>query len=206
VLLVILVLVALAWIFLGSLEQTWENWRDARYPSAKPGSEQQRTSEEVKPKSAAITADVLDGGLGIGLIVYEDYHTLLDKTKDRGIEWSFTGEGNSLRLSAPGAKVYVSGKNITAYTLKFDEIFAEEHWDWWWEELARVGLTEKATSIDLTGQTTPQSRVSLFGTRSIRQNQGWATPAFELSFSQDRLYELHAGIKPGPGPEQPSTR
>lgn len=188
------------WFYSDSLQTLW-------FHTAKQEPKSHSTYKPPPAKSRkVITGDLLDAGLGIGLSVYQDYHILLDNTKDRGIEWSFTGEGNSLRLSAPGVTVYVDGKNITAYTLKFDEIWTEDHWNWWWDRLAQVGLTEKTTSLNVTGQSTQQARVSLYGTRSIHQNQGWATPAFELSFFQDRLDELHAGIKPGPGPDQPTTR
>jgi hypothetical protein len=192
------------WFYLNSLQTLWLRLR--RQESTSHTSTAVHRSEVSKTNKVALTGDVIDQGLGIGLVVYSDYHTLLDKTKDRGIEWSFTGEGNSLRLSAPGVTVYVDGKNITAYTLKFDEVFAEEHWSWWCKKLADAGFKEDSTSLQLTGQSAPQGRVSLYGTRSIHQNQGWATPAFELSFFQDRLDELHAGIRPGPGPDQPTTR
>jgi hypothetical protein len=153
-----------------------------------------------------ITGDMLDEGLSIGLSVYNDYHALLDKTKDHGIEWKFTAEGDTLRLSAPGVIVYVQGKDITAYTLKLDQIFAEEHWDWWQDELSAAGISDRTTSAQVSGQSSAQGKVSLYGSRSIHRKDGWATPAFELDFFQDKLSELHAGIRPGTGSEQPVTR
>ena len=204
-LLLLLIPIALAgWFYWESIEPIWYRLlgREATAPAAtKPTLKLPLR----KPEKVAITGDSLDAGLGIGGSVYQDYHTVLDKTKDRGIEWSFTGAGNALRISAPGVTLYADGTNITAYTLKFDAIWDEEHWDWWVDELAKAGLTEQTAPADVSAQGVNQTRLSLYGSRSIHQNKGWATPAFELSFFQGKLDELHAGIKPGPGPTEPAS-
>jgi hypothetical protein len=203
-LLVLLPIAAAGWFYWETIESAWHKIASQDRDAAVISDESPATPGSKAEKAPTITADSLDKGLGIGLSVYTDYHTLLEKTKGSGIEWEFTASGNALRLSAPGVKVYVEDMNITAYTLTFDEIWAADNWNWWQKDLARAGLSEKTTPQDVAAEGLPAERISLYGKRSIHQNDGWATPAYEVAFFQGKLDTLRAGIRPGPGPTEPA--
>jgi hypothetical protein len=198
-LLLIPLILVVMWFYYDSIQAEWfhlTGHEPRLHASLKPASLQLPIG---KPKAVVVNADTLDEGLGIGLRVYDDYHTLLDKTKDRGLEWKFAAAAKTLRMSAPGVTVYVENDLITAYTLKLGAIYAEPNWKWWQGDLKQAGLTENAKQEDVTGQATGGDRVSLYGSRTITMPSGWANPAYELDFEHGVLTEVHAGIRPCAG-------
>jgi len=186
----------LAVLVLGAAATVWlmRGWWVPRYREQLPPA----VTTVVPEPPADVDWSALESGFGFNLSILGSYLDLLSACQDKGPQWKASAGGEShLRLTAPGAKVYVQDGLIWAYELELGQVFTDEQWKNWRTPLREAGLTPDLTDTSLTGDsempvghTEHEHRSRL----SRRYQDGWAYPVFILHFQNGWLVRLQAGM------------